>query len=164
MKKLVCLILCVLALLLCFGCTADEAEPQGGISFYYPMTELSFQPDSSCFASERRQVDSISWVQTLNIYIAGPESEQMRSPFPAALLIKQVTVEDNTVHLTVSNHLASLTGLDLTLACSCLCMTATELTGTEEAVISAEDALLDGQKSISMSKNNILLANAWQED
>ena len=66
-------------------------------------------------------------------------------------------MDQNTLYVTVSKELAQLSGLELTLACSCLSMTCMELTGAENIVISAENSLLDGQKSITMNKDTLLL-------
>ncbi len=164
MKRFISIFLCFLCLTLCFGCAEDAPEPQEGTHFYYPLADLSFQPGSTCYDGEIRALDPKDWVQILNIYFAGPESEHLRSPFPAGLLAQQTVLEGDTVYITVSDHLATLTGLDLTMACGCLSLTAMELTGGQRVVINAEDALLDGQKSITMDKNNLLLADNWQEE
>ena len=165
MRKIICLLLCCVSLVLCFGCTEKAPAPQEGTLFYYPKADLSFQPGSTSFDTEARSLENPgTWVQVLNIYFAGPESEHLLSPFPAGLQAQQATMERNTVIITVSDHLASLTGLDLTIACSCLSLTALALTGAETVVIHAEGTLLDGQKSITMDKNTLLLLDNWQEE
>lgn len=165
MRRAICLLLCCVSLLLCFGCTEKSPEPQDGIVFYYPQAQLSFQPGSTIIGTETRALtDQETWAQVLSIYFLGPDAEHLLSPFPAGLAVIKTSMENKTVYITVSDHLAELTGLELTMACSCLSLTALALTGAETVVINAEDALLDGQKSITMDKNTLLLLDNWQEE
>lgn len=168
MKKAICLFLCCICLLLCFGCSEeapDASEVPEGPLFYYPTAQLAYQPGSKAIDAEARVMPAqADLAQMLNIYFLGPETAQLLSPFPSGLRIVKTTVVDKTVYITVSDHLTELTGLALTMACSCLTLTTLELTGAENVVINAQDALLDGQKSITMDKNNLLLTDVWQEE
>ena len=165
MKRAICLLLCCLSLLLCFGCAEKEPEVQEGLRFYYPAAQLSYHPGSSAIDSESRILDEqADLAQILNIYFLGPEAEHLLSPFPAGLRIVKTAIEDKTVYITVSDHLTELSGLELTMVCGCLTLTTLELTGAETVVINAKDALLDGQKSITMDKNTLLLTDIWQEE
>ncbi len=165
MKKAICLFLCCISLLLCFGCTEEALEIQEGLCLYYPAAQLSYQPGSRAIGSESRTLDEhADLAQILNIYFRGPEAEYLLPAFPVGLRIVKTTTEDKTVYITVSSHMAELSGLELTMACACLTLTTLELTGAETVVINAEDALLDGQKSITMDKNTLLLTDIWQEE
>ena len=86
--------------------------------------------------------------------------DSIRSPFPAGLSLLNYQVEGNTVYLNLSYHLATLTNMDLTIACSCIAMTCLELTGAELVSIEADGQLLDGQKSILLHKNTTLLTDS----
>ncbi len=165
MKKAICLLLCCLSLLLCFGCAEEVPEVPVGSLFYYPAAQLVYQPGSRAIDSEARVMpEQADLTQMLNIYFLGPEAEHLLSPFPAGLRIVKTAIVDKTAYITVSDHLTELSGLALTMACGCLTLTTLELTGAENVVINAQDALLDGQKSITMDKNNLLLTDVWQEE
>lgn len=164
MKRSFCCLLCCACLLLCIGCGKNSADSETGTAFFYPQAQLSYQPGSAAIGSELRSLENHgTWAQVLNIYFAGPQSEHLSSPFPAGLETRKTTIENGTLYITVSAHLAQLTGLELTMACSCLTLTCLELTGADTVVISAEDSLLDGQKTITMDKNTLLLLDSVLE-
>ena len=159
MKRLMGFLLCLLLVLGCTGCK-DAPEGNPPLNFYYRTASLSFSAGSTSIKKEARDVpEQDSWAQVLNIYLAGPEDSSLRSPFPANLQTVKTTMENKTVYITVTRELAALTGLDLTLACSCLALTCLELTGAQTVVISAEGELLFGQKSITMTKDTLLISN-----
>ena len=165
MKKIICLLLCCISLLVFFGCAEEEPEVEQGLCLYYPVAQRSYQPGSSAIGSEARALDEQTALdQILDVYFLGPEAEHLLPIFPSELRIVKTAIEDKTVYITVSSHMAELSGLKLTIACACLTLTTLELTGAETVVINAEDALLDGQKSITMDKNNLLLTDIWQEE
>lgn len=165
MKRIICLVLCLILLSVCCGCKKEAAQNEDAIAFYYPQTQLSYHDGSAAITAESRQLEHWdSWAKVLDIYLAGPEASGFYSPFPAGLQIVKTVMENGTVYVTVSQELTTLTGLRLTIACSCLAMTCLELTGAEAVVISATDGLLDGQKSITMNKNNLLLLDTAQEE
>lgn len=165
MKRMICLLLSGVLLLVCCGCAKKTPVQQDGIVFYYPNAQLTFQPGSSIYGSEVRSLATPdNWAQVLNIYFLGPEGEHLTSPFPSGLTVKKTIMTKDTIYITVSDHLTELSGLDMTIACSCLTLTAMALSGVERVVINAENALLDGQKKISMDKNNLLLSEDWQEE
>lgn len=158
MKRTICFLLSLLLLLIFCGCKKEVAQDEDSISFYYPLAELSYQAGSSAIAAEPRQNEQWgSWAQVLNIYLKGPLASTFYSPFPAGLQVTETRMENGTLHITVSQQLADLTGLPLTIACGSMAMTCLELTGAETVIIRAENGLLDGQKSITMDKNTLLL-------
>ena len=163
MKKF-CIMLAIVLLLSCvWGCQQETTEP-AGIAFYYCVTDLTFGAQDSVITAEYRQnIPQDNWAQVLDLYLQGPTSDTLRSPFPAGLKTLKTTMENTTMYVTFSEKLASLSGLELTLACSCICMTCMALSGAETVVISAEDALLDGQKSITMDANTLLLLDIMPE-
>jgi len=50
--------------------------------------------------------------------------------------------------------------LDLTIACACLTATVCDMTGVQSVTIQTENRLLDGNKSITMTWENILLLDS----
>ena len=163
MKKWIAAVLSLLCLAGLAGCQKEEpAAP--GTAFYYCAADMAYGMDAAAIQAEYRQVDAQEPLpELLEYYLAGPASAALRSPFPAALRLLDASVEGSTVYITVTDALAALSGLELTLACSCISLTCMELTGAEAVVISAQDALLAGQKSITMDKNSILLLDTVSE-
>lgn len=164
MKQLLSLIL-VISLLVClYGCRQEPEAPKGTL-FYYRVKEPSYNTDSTALSAEYRP-DAVQ--DTLNraieLYLAGPVSPDLRSPFPENLRLIGVDQKGGTVYLTFSRELAQLSGLDLTIVCGCITMTVLELTDAAQAEIRSVTGLLDGQRSILMDKNSLLLLDAAQEE
>jgi hypothetical protein len=158
MKRIFVFLLCVVLIFTMLGCNKQSKNTQTGNAFYYPLASIPFGKGSSAIAAEYRSTEGPNvWMHILNDYFAGPHSEKYKNPFPAGLQAQMTAMEKNTLYVTVSKELAQLSGLELTIACSCLSMTCMELTGAENIVISAENSLLDGQKSITMNKDTLLL-------
>ena len=163
MKRCLALLLLMLSLFQCCGCQKETPAPQG-TAFYYCAANISFDMTSTTILAEYRQTPSQDTLQQmLTKYFAGPASAQLRSPFPVGLKLVEVRQDGQTVHITVSDALATLSGLELTLACACITLTCLDFTGADQVMIYAQDALLDGQKTITMDRDTICLLDTVLE-
>ncbi len=157
MKNCIPWILSALIVLGLPGC-AREPKYERPVTFYYRTAALSHDAGSRTILSETRESAHLNTVEEiLQVYLAGPESETLRSPFPGGIEIVEFAVWDGTAYVILSGGFAELSGLALVMACACLTMTCLELSGAEKVCISAENALLDGEKSIIMDRNSLLL-------
>ena len=161
MKRILALLLCLIFIL--SGCQRPQDE-EGNVCFYYLDANPSYDSRSSIFLPQSRQdMANGTMEQILRVYLAGPQDEQFLSPFPAGLQLVSYRLEEKTAYLTFSKDLATLSNLDLTLACGCIAMTVLDLTGSEQVYIDAEGSLLSGQKAIIMDRSNLqLLDNSAQ--
>lgn len=154
------IMICVFSLTSC----QKEAPPPQGPAFYYCAKQIQYSMDSVTIQAEYRQnAASDSLQQMLVKYFAGPSSEELRSPFPTGMKLVEVIQDGDTVYLTVSDALSTISGLELTLACGCISMTCMDFTGAQKVVISVCDGLLGGQKSITMEANTLLLLDTVLE-
>ena len=154
----------LLTLLLLSACSAPAPDNQQQLQFYYCTVDSGFDADSSAIRAESRECNSLTNVEEiLTVYLAGPQSADLCSPFPAALHLVSVTTDAPAVSITLSRELSDLTKLDLTMACACIAMTVMALTGTETVHISAEDALLNGQQTITMNAETLQLLDLATE-
>ncbi len=146
----------LLSLVLLWGCGEDRQGSQP-VSFYYLRTEIDYESSEGVIAPEERS-ESGDMKALLELYLEGPTSDDLKSPFPIGLSIDKV--QDEGSHLTVvfNPRLAVLKGMDLSLACGCFAKTCFSLTGTEEVRISATDTLLDGQSQIIITTDSLLLS------
>lgn len=160
MKKLLCILL-VLCMLPLYGCAQPEVPIENPVFFYYRQKTVTYDDENGVIAKELRdagaRLDDISYL--LEQYLQGPESETLLRTFPRGSRVS-LRVQEDTAVIVVNRNFATLTGIDLSLACACLTLTVCELTGTEYALIQGQDALLDGNQSIHMSKNSILLLDS----
>ena len=163
MKQWIAALLACCIMLLIVGCNKKEPVEEGPV-FYYCAAELKFGMENQAILFEHRaDAQNRTTAEVLNLYLAGPKSEGLRSPFPSGLKLMEVRSEEGTLFITLSSALAELSGLELTMVCCCLSLTGMELTGAQQVTISAEGALLNGQKSITMDKDSLLLLDTVLE-
>ena len=159
MRKCLSLAICLILLLLC-GCTEQaETDFPGNGNFYYLRNELQFHSSEGHITSEKRAVSNMEddLETLLNTYLAGPENEELLSPFPKNTSVKNITHKSSIFSIQLSNNFSELTGYDLTVACACLTLTIQEFVDAKLIQISAENSMLDGNKHISMNADSILL-------
>lgn len=158
MKKF---LICLLCLLLCFsgwGCSQSHNNTSD-ILFYYRPSVLTYGKDAAAIRSEVRPdvQPSQPLEEILSVYLNGPESTKLSSPFPPNVTVISAQQEGNLFSITLSSQFSSLKGLNLVIACGCLTMTILEMTDATDVRICAQASLLDGSKSITMNRSSILL-------
>lgn len=159
MKRISCVIL--ICLVLFTSCSQPESNRnlQDSVDFYYLRTELSYNNADGVITAEKREAagkqDDLKYL--MELYIQGPTTEHLKSPFPKNLRLIDVKVLGDTVFVKLSNRFATLTDTDLTLACACLTKTCLSLTEANQVTISADTQALDGSQSITLSENDLLL-------
>lgn len=156
MKKLMCMFL---ALLFLCGCSRNKANIQTPVNFYYPNADVSYNSPDAVLSAEVREGAGYTndLVQLLNLYLAGPLSDEFKSPFPAGTAAMRAFLADTTLTVELSTEFAELKGLDLTIACACLTKTAIALTGCNRTRIYVSDAKLDGNSYIILDAGDLLL-------
>ena len=159
MKRTVCFLLLIsLALCLC-ACVKQDEQLHDPVRFYYPRVKPTYGKSDSVIAWEDREAEGFTenYLYLLRQYLKGPESDALARTFPRSVVMKDIKISGSTAYVLLNEHAASLTGLDLTMACACLTATVTELTGVQRVTVRAEGALLDGNSSITMDRDHILL-------
>lgn len=149
----------VLALLLLCGCTATSNSVQGWVDFYYLKNDLNLDKDNSMIVPESVDIgeQSNDLKAALELYLQGPQSGYLYSPFPDDIKLIAVQKIEGRVEITMNARLASLTGIELTLACCCLAKTCTSISGIEEIRIFSQDRLLDGDPYIHINTAKLQL-------
>lgn len=99
----------------------------------------------------------------LNALLAGPNSEQLRSPFPAGLSLRGFSLEENHLTVDFSEQYGGLTDVSLTLADYCLVLTLCQLeeidsveitisghstTYRSHQILTPEEVILDVQSAV----------------
>ena len=162
MKRLLCLMLCALLLAGLFGChyseSGDILEP---VAYFYPRRTDYFVYGSAdgVLTSEIREAagHTEDLLYLLSMYLRGPQDPGLYSPFPANCKLENIRVEDNTLHIRLSEEFALLENVELTLACAALAKTCLELTELTYIHINSQS---DRKTiSITMDENTLLLAD-----
>ena len=163
MKKVISLILCLFLVGCVYGCKKSITYQQP-VTFYYLQRDPSYDSNSKTIQAHILEgKDLKDFQETILTYLQGPEDASLYSPFPANMLLLGYETFEQTLYLTFSDELGTLSGLELTLACCCLALTAMDLTGMDQVNISADRALLDGERSIQLSRDTILLMDLIQQ-
>ena len=164
MKRVISILLIfVLAFSLAACVYEEEPELVDPVNFYYlrvqdPENLYHGTADSVVLAEQREAFGVRDFLTVLlERYLSGPTSEGLVSPFPAGTKLKAWELSGNMLTLTLSNEIAQLSGMDLTLACACLTVTCLELTDAEAVQIRAESATFGSKASITMTRNDLVL-------
>lgn len=156
MKK----ILCFLLVLICFtGCTAQKQVSADSVTVYYMRENPVYgSPDGVIAPSyldamgRKRDIPFL-----LNLYLQKTPEEGLVSTFPAGVTLISYKLEGLTATIVLSDQIADLSGMDLTIALSCFTKTVMSLTNCEEVILSAWTKDLDGQSFITLNKDSYLL-------
>lgn len=163
MKRILSLFLCIFLTFSFAGCQKDSSSI--ALHFYYPLENYGYNAVEEKFYSQsidteiREDIRYISARQVLGEYLKGPADPTMINPFPAELELVNLNIDSKVLYITVSNELAELSGIPLTIACICLANTAMKLTSVSKVEIQCENQLLDGKKSLTFTENTAIFSD-----
>ena len=144
-KKLLCLLMAVM--FACVGCTIsapqEESVPEGEYEIYFVSSARGENgeswgfPDSRALDGEYKALPEGSEpvAGLLSLLLAGPEREDLVSPFPRGVTLHSWQLEEGRVTLDLSEGYGGLAGAELTLADGCLVLTLCQLPEVEEVYI-----------------------------
>lgn len=138
----------VLILFLTMSGCMSHTNYSDPVTLYYPRLEYTVGKEDSVIASELREADGLTRAEWVTSYLNGPESSELGNPFPAGTELIDLQQEEDTVYLILSDAFAALSGIDLTIACTCLARTVLQETDAVRVSIRAEKELLDGSTEI----------------
>lgn len=126
------------ALILLSACSRPLEPPQSPVTFYYKNAQIQYGTSSGVIGTEQREglhhEQDYRWI--LDAYFCGPLSEQLQSPFPKGTQALDYSYDGGILTLTMSEEFSKLTGLDLSVACSCITLTCLDLAGVTAVRIS----------------------------
>lgn len=159
MKRNVYFILAVLLMLSFPGCSGKDNTIERPADFYYCTSSISFDTALGVIASETREIAILEQDLTalINHYLCGPKASNLTSPFPSGSAVLWINQSDSEITLVMNQQFTQLTGLNLSLACSCLSKTIFSFSDVESITIRAHNTNLDGMKSITMNRDSILI-------
>lgn len=164
MKKLLCL-LTILCMGLALASCRRQETPANSAAFYYPRVEPVYGAADGLIAPEIRETaaEARDPAALLAKYLEGPLDKALAQPFPAGLQLLSLQTENGAATVTLSDAIAALSDMELTIACSCLTLTVRDLTGFNTVRITTETALLGGSRVITMNADRILLLDSVTE-
>lgn len=156
MRKRIALLLCAALLLTLSGCSADT--PMVEKQFFYRRSGIDHASADGVIGSEGRDISAYSDTGAiLQAYLSGPESQELESPFPRDSRVLSWELRNDTLHLTMNEAFCALTGIELTIACTCILRTMTGICPVTSIQFQAEDGLLGDEKVLTFSEGSVSL-------
>lgn len=159
MKRMLCILCCVLLLPAFLGCKNNQTEFLEPANFYYLNKDITYNSASGVISPEIRETVDMHGDLTvfLNAYLQGPESSNLEPAIPADVKLVTCAVIDKTVTLTFSEGFANLSGARLSSACTALLLSVHDFTGAESIRVCAKNSLLDEKEDIYLTINDVVL-------
>ena len=160
MKRWLCMFLALTLCLPLMGCAPEPNDIADPVSFYYRRSadSISYGMADGVISAEQREAyghrDDPAYL--INLYLKGPAGTGMNRTFPKGVELVKFSLEGGCAYITVSDFFSTLTGINLTLACACLTLTVCELTGAKQLTVSTSNTLLDGNRPVIMTPDDIL--------
>ena len=157
MKRSLSLCLILLSFLL-IGCENEE-EFEKPVSFFYLNAEIQYGTDNGVISAEIRESNNLSTEEIVSLYLAGPQSQSYRSPFPDGTALVSMQISADTIYITLNDRYADLSGLSLSLANTSIAQTLLELTTAEKIILTCESKPLGGSSRIEIMQEDLLLVD-----
>ncbi len=140
MKKALIFLLLTAQLLALFGCGARRSDPSGDVSvqFFYAVRDVDSLNLESAVESETRTLGLNTLQELLDRYLAGPESEELVSPFPADTQVRDILMEDGSLTLILSGEFFTLMGVEMSVAKCCMAKTVCAYADVPAVILSDE--------------------------
>lgn len=94
----------------------------------------------------------------MSALLTPPGEEGLSSPFPAGVRLLSWSLEEGQLHLDLSEQYGGLTGVDLTLADSCITLTFCGLEGVESVYITVEGREIPYRRTQVFTAQEVLLS------
>lgn len=161
MRKRFLILFAAAILVLLWGCQQypEPPLPGTGMRFYYKTPSEKLENDRTAINYEERNIAEFKtdYSRIFETYLKGPEGASLESPFPKSVELVSVKMIGSQLNLVLSENYADLTGIDLTLANTCITLTGLELPGVDSVAIRAQNRTLNGKWEIVMNQDKLLM-------
>ena len=123
------------------GCTAVSGSSQEdgtAVTLYYAAKNLESLEVGDTVQAEQRRQDVVSLWDLFDLYFAGPEAENLVSPFPRGTHVMDATLGESSITIQMSGEFFTLAGIEMSLASCCLAKTVCGYLELESVVLTDE--------------------------
>lgn len=157
MKRLICVILILALTAGLTGCRTENLRSPTRFYYYrgnpvFAGTDGIISPETRELAGMETDLDAI-----LELYFQGPVSRELESLIPDGCPVPQWDQEGDTLRLHFTEDLATLSGVELTIAAACLTRTFLELTGCSTLILTADGSRLNGETAMVLTLDGLIL-------
>lgn len=146
MKRVWSLLLAA-ALLLAAGCHWETGQKsyENPVQRYYLYQDEATGEYAGALGAMGCETVELEEEQDLEAYIQdyleGPQSPELRTPFPADVTLEAFTLREGLLTLKLNDAFFTLSGIDRTLAIACIVYSMTELPQVEEVALAAPESI-----------------------
>ena len=159
MKRILCLFLILCSFAGICGCASEQKPPENSVKVYYERDVHVYGASDGVIAPY--YLDATGHEQDYSYlvdrYLRTNPGEGFAPTFPNDLYLAKFKLEGLTAKVVLSDRIADLTGMDLTIALTCLAHTVMSITGCQEVIVRALSRQLDGQNFITLNRDSYLL-------
>lgn len=161
MKKIQCILLVLCCLSGLIGCNRAESIPEQSVTVYYKKAIPTYGTESGVIAEAYLDADGHEndYTYLLDQYLRSSPGGDFDATFPSGVSLVSFQLEALTAKVILNSHIANYSGMDLTIALTCLTRTIMSLTGCQEVIISASGTLLNGESFVTLNKDSFLLVD-----
>ena len=159
MRKFLCFALIFCCLFGITACADDNTVPENAVTVYFKREKPVFGTADGVIGTAYLDAEGHmqDHVYLLNKYFRTVPGEGFVSTFPTGLAVLSLKLEGLTAKVVLTDCIADLSGMELTVALVCMTQTVMSLTGCQEVIISAYSRQLDGQNFITLNRDSYLL-------
>lgn len=113
-------------------------QSEDTITFYYARNpQQKSAPIETFYTEEDRQITSqaTNLRYLLSLYLQGPLDDNSVSPFPANTQLVKLDVYNRQFFIQLSQEFGELSGIDLTVACTCISLTCFDLADVDRVTV-----------------------------
>ena len=156
MKRWIIGILIISTIVCSFGCQRNDGKQT--VNFYYVRDPYSYGKEDSVVVSEVHTItDGTDALRILEAYLEGPQDPTHASPFPSGTKIVEYAQNGDSLQITLSSHVATLSKAKQVLACACLARTVMEFTSAESVRFETDSDAFTRMDPVTIYKDSTLL-------
>lgn len=156
MRRISLVLILSLFVALFSGC-ANTKETES-LLLYYRAADVSHAEGLICAEpaaeDQKRSVEALA-----RRYFMGPRLDTLRSPFPKGTAVEEFSVTGSQLFLHMNEEFSSLSGVDLSLALTCISMTFFQLDEITSVEIAFHGGIWGGNQAVLLREGDIILSD-----
>ena len=159
MRKFLCILLVICTLLGIAACGHTDPMPENSIAVYYKREKPDYGTEDGLITGTYMESagHENDYLYLLNQYLHSAPGEGFTATFPSGVSLISFQLEALTAKVVLNSNITNYSGMDLTIALTCLTKTIMSLTGCQEIILSASGTLLNGESFITLNQDSFLL-------